>query len=463
MKSSLLIFFALVLFVMPFTSQAQTPRTVLMEEFTGTWCQWCPYGHDSLMTILARVPNTRALCYHVFNSDPYITAEGNVVRDSFLITGAPYAVIDRIVWNVSGSGTFKLSRSIWGQAVSTRLTNSPTSPLSISVTGFFDSTTRAMSGNVLVTAASALTGNFWINIVLTEDDLNYPQTKIDINTNQVFTVNPYFHQFVVRRMITGGLGQQLAPTGFTANQTVSFPFNFTVPVSWNYNKVRFTTFVDRKYTLPYQHRDVEQVYQAPLRNTLTFAPVQLTAFYAEQGTDGITLFWRTAAETNNHGWYLERRVVDGDWQNIGFIEGRGTTQQTQSYDYRDNAVTRGSVYDYRLHQVDNDGSEEFSPVVRVAYYEVPTGITLHQNYPNPFNPTTDITVELPAAQDIRLDVYDAMGRVVATLADGPYNAGYHTFAFTGMDAAGAPLPAGMYFYRLRTPDGSQMKQMQLVK
>ena len=463
MKSLFLALFLVALFSAPFTAPAQTPRTLLMEEFTGTWCQWCPYGHDSLVTILARYPNTRALCYHVFNNDPFITVEGNVVRDSFIITGAPYAVIDRVVWNVGGSGTFKLDRSNWDVAVRTRFTNAPTSPMAINVAGFFDSTTRIASGNVVINIATAMTGNYYIHIVFTEDDINYAQTKIDINTSQVYTVNPYYHQYVVRKMITGGLGQQLSGTGFSANSQVSYPFSYALPTAWNYNKVRMTVFVDNKFTLAYGHRNIEQTYQAPLRNALTFTPVQLTAFYAEQGAQGIRLQWRTAAETNNRGWSIERRELEGSWRDVGFVDGSGTTQQGQSYGYLDAAVIRGTVYDYRLRQVDNDGKEEYSSVLRVAYFETPKTTTLHQNYPNPFNPSTDINVELAAAQNIRLDIYDAMGRIVATLADGSYAAGYHSFSWNGADAIGNLLPAGLYFYRLQTAAGTQMKQMQLLK
>jgi hypothetical protein len=467
MKSSLLALMFLVMFFMPFKSEAQYPRTVMLEKFTGTWCIWCPYGEDSLVAILARYPNARAINYHCpqqGGTEPMSTAEGISVKDSLAVTSFPSAAIDRIVWNV-GSGTYRfwLDRGTWDIAMRTRLANAPTSPLAINVAGFFDSTNRAITGTVTLNVATAMTGNYYIHIIFTEDDLNYQQAKIDINTNQTFWVNPYYHKLVQRRHITTAQGQQLSATGFTANQVVTYPFNFSMPVAWNYNKVKMTVFVDNKLTLAYGHRNIEQAWQAPLRSALTFAPVQLTAFYAERGTDGISLLWRTASETNNRGWYVERRESEGEWRNVGFVEGHGTTQESQSYTYLDNSAVRGSVYDYRLHQVDNDGSVEFSPVVRVSYFETPATITLHQNYPNPFNPSTDIVVELPEAQSITLAVYDAMGRLVSTLAEGAHTAGYHSFTWNGVDAAGNMAPAGMYYYRLETASGSQFKQMQLVK
>jgi hypothetical protein len=68
---------------------------------------------------------------------------------------------------------------------------------------------------------------------------------------------------------------------------------------------------------------------------------------------------------------------------------------------------------------------------------------LEQNYPNPFNPLTVVRGEWPVAGDVKLVVYDMLGREVAVLANGRYPAGRYTFTF---DAAG--LASGMYFCRL---------------
>jgi hypothetical protein len=80
------------------------------------------------------------------------------------------------------------------------------------------------------------------------------------------------------------------------------------------------------------------------------------------------------------------------------------------------------------------------------------------NYPNPFNPTTTITYELSAASDVRLEVYDILGRHVQTLAYGHQAAGHHTATF---DANG--LASGMYLYRLQAGNQSQTKRMLLIK
>jgi uncharacterized protein (DUF1501 family) len=90
--------------------------------------------------------------------------------------------------------------------------------------------------------------------------------------------------------------------------------------------------------------------------------------------------------------------------------------------------------------------------------EIPRHIDLGQNYPNPFNPTTNISFTLPAAGDIRLQVFDINGRLVSTLADGTMSAGNHTVKFNANGYS-----SGVYLYRLDTPAGSLTKKMTLIK
>jgi len=83
---------------------------------------------------------------------------------------------------------------------------------------------------------------------------------------------------------------------------------------------------------------------------------------------------------------------------------------------------------------------------------------LYQNYPNPFNPTTVIKYQLPAVSEVRLAVYDLLGREVAILVNGKQEAGVHDLRF---DASG--LSSGVYFYRLRAGDFTQSKKFVLLK
>ena len=102
-----------------------------------------------------------------------------------------------------------------------------------------------------------------------------------------------------------------------------------------------------------------------------------------------------------------------------------------------------------------DASETHSPISD----ELPRTNRLHQNYPNPFNPVTTIRFELAdGAQQVRIAVFDALGRRVAVLLNGELPAGTHTVPFDG-----SALASGLYLYRLETENGVLNRKMMLVK
>jgi hypothetical protein len=81
-----------------------------------------------------------------------------------------------------------------------------------------------------------------------------------------------------------------------------------------------------------------------------------------------------------------------------------------------------------------------------------------KNYPNPFNPSTTISYVLPNATHVRLTVYDRIGREVKVLLDDSQSEGTHTVDFNGTD-----LPSGIYFYRIKTSEKTEVKKMILAK
>lgn len=90
--------------------------------------------------------------------------------------------------------------------------------------------------------------------------------------------------------------------------------------------------------------------------------------------------------------------------------------------------------------------------------DVPSRFVLDQNYPNPFNPQTTIRYEVGAVGQVTLEVFDVLGRRVATLVDGQQTPGAYTVTF---DAAN--LPSGLYLYRLEAGSKVHTKKMMLLK
>ena len=103
------------------------------------------------------------------------------------------------------------------------------------------------------------------------------------------------------------------------------------------------------------------------------------------------------------------------------------------------------------------------PVLTTLSGGVPEAYRLGANWPNPFNPETRIAFDVREATDVRLDVYDALGRLVATLAEGPMEAGSYEVTWDGRDLAGRPLASGVYVYRMRAGAFTQARSMVLLK
>jgi hypothetical protein len=90
--------------------------------------------------------------------------------------------------------------------------------------------------------------------------------------------------------------------------------------------------------------------------------------------------------------------------------------------------------------------------------EIPNAYLLNQNYPNPFNPTTAISYQLPAVSDVKLVVYDMLGREVAVLVKERKAPGTYEVKFDGSN-----LASGVYYLRLQSGDFSQVRPMVLLK
>ena len=88
----------------------------------------------------------------------------------------------------------------------------------------------------------------------------------------------------------------------------------------------------------------------------------------------------------------------------------------------------------------------------------PATFSLSQNYPNPFNPSTMITYQTAKTGQVRLSVYDILGREVATLVNSVQPQGLHEVRFDG-----GALSSGVYIYRLQTPEFVQQRKMVFQK
>lgn len=195
-------------------------------------------------------------------------------------------------------------------------------------------------------------------------------------------------------------------------------------------------------------------------------PVELTSFTSSVNNNNVILSWQTATETNNSGFEIQR-LKDSkieklqNWEEIGFVNGNGTTTEPQSYSFVDENLKTGK-YQYRLKQIDFDGTFEYSNTVEVEI-NVPLKFSLEQNYPNPFNPVTSIQYAISSMQFVTLKVYDVLGKEVATLVNEEKSAGTYEVQFTVAQESFPAISSGVYFYQLKAGDYIETKKLIVMK
>lgn len=187
-------------------------------------------------------------------------------------------------------------------------------------------------------------------------------------------------------------------------------------------------------------------------------PVELNSFSASVSGNNVNLNWTTASETNNHGFEVERLSGQQKWVTIGFVQGKGNSTELNRYSFEDKNLLEGN-YNYRMKQIDFDGSFEYFELNSEVIIQAPLTFSLNQNYPNPFNPETNISFSIPEAGNVSLKVYNVLGTEVAELLNSRLNEGNHSIIFNPLN-----LSSGIYYYRLEVEEKfTETKRMVLLK
>lgn len=91
--------------------------------------------------------------------------------------------------------------------------------------------------------------------------------------------------------------------------------------------------------------------------------------------------------------------------------------------------------------------------------QLPASFQLEQNYPNPFSSKTAISYNLDKKSDVKVTIYDVLGRVVRNFSIGYQAAGVHGIIWDGRDMLGKRVATGVYFYRLQARGRSEVRKM----
>jgi predicted outer membrane repeat protein len=203
----------------------------------------------------------------------------------------------------------------------------------------------------------------------------------------------------------------------------------------------------------------------PLSGETSALPVEMASFDGTTTEDGVRLRWKTASEQNNAGFRVLRkedreRGSAGEWTEVGFVEGSGTTSEAQTYRFTDEDLPYAAdSVSYRLRQVDTDGSASLTDAVTVGRGG-PEQVQLLGTAPNPVRQRATVRFAIPEGADAAgatLRLYDVMGRQVRTVTASA-EPGRHE---QRLDVSG--LASGVYVLRLRAGGQATTRKLTVVR
>ncbi|PSL25142.1 T9SS type A sorting domain-containing protein [Dyadobacter jiangsuensis] len=161
-------------------------------------------------------------------------------------------------------------------------------------------------------------------------------------------------------------------------------------------------------------------------------PVILVSFEGKSENNQTKLTWKTAEETNNKGFEIERSADARTFEKIGFVDGSGDTKENQSYHFTD--LSPLAISYYRLKQLDYDGKFEYSKIIRVKGDQV-----VFKIYPNPAQDNLMVS-GIDGEQDLHF--LNSAGRVVMA-----------TKVTTGKPVSIRSLKPGLYTIKVGSEGG----------
>jgi hypothetical protein len=233
MKKIFLLTFSIALFIGfgSRVSYSQSGMNAMLEFCTGTWCQWCPCGDQYAHNIQTIRPQVLVLAYHgpASSADPFRNFNGNNIIPLMGFSAYPTGVVGRV------SGI--ISRSAWGGWVNVTSIDFPPG-VSYSINKTYNTSSRQLDVQVTATALRNIDTACYINLVIYEDNIVYPQTG---NSSCPGSSN-YVHEWVVRNMVNGAAGELLHATGWTQNTTAQKSWTTTLDNAWVANNCTVAVF-----------------------------------------------------------------------------------------------------------------------------------------------------------------------------------------------------------------------------
>ncbi len=229
-------------------------QNVVVEDFTGTWCGWCPRVSEAVR--LLKQETSDAIVVAIHNGDAMQFSQEGAIRQAFNVTGFPTALINRQErWaspqpsNVS-QVTSKIGRKAYASLA-------------------MEST---VSGDVLDLKVKVMMGYSYksmkLAVYMLEDGLVYDQRNFTSYYGGADPIRDFVHDDVLRRSLTDVFGDDIPQDQVGHNKTFTRDFQYAIPPSYDKNKVKLVAFVTTG-----SERDIINVRQSKLGESQDFQPL----------------------------------------------------------------------------------------------------------------------------------------------------------------------------------------------
>ena len=216
--------FSTALFGQTIVSTTPSNKNVILEEYTGTNCSWCPDGHKVANQIMVNNPG-RAWAINIHqggfsgNNPDYKTEWGNALANQYGINSYPNATVNR---GASASST-RSQWTVWANAILAE-----PSPVNVAATATINWETRELTVLVEVyyTGNAAQTTNL-LNVALLQDNILGPQVGANLYPQMIRFGNLYQHNHMLRHLLTGQWGVTIPAT--TTGTFFTQTFTYTIP------------------------------------------------------------------------------------------------------------------------------------------------------------------------------------------------------------------------------------------
>lgn len=497
----------------------EADKVVLLEEFTGAWCQYCPDGAVIVEELLATYPD-EVLATGCHTGDGMANTESEALNDAFA-DGWPSGMIDRVKFDDQSDVGFNRGR--W--EAKTLLRMDAVAPVALSATNTYNPTTRELVVDVTASFLANTDQEYRLSVIVIEDSVvgsgsGYNQVNYFNNVSGHFyngAGNPivgFVHEHVQRNIIGGVWGQPSSiPGTIVAGTPYTYQFTNTLNANYRDNHVKLIV-VAQEYNASTTQRNIVNAIQLDLNASkehnssfvADVAAVNVTSPTCGGNDDGFVEFdgigtapfeyeWSNnygATGTNTTGLgsgVYTVTLTDAEGLTAtttftmaspigatasvtdptsGAADGSATVTATSGvspYEYlwsdgQTSATATGLAEGvYTVTVTDLVGC---SDVLRIAVGDVTIGITAPANninfdvYPNPTAGSVYVNGKLEKADQVTLEVYNAIGEVVLTEDLG------HIATISGsIDMS--KFSNGIYFIRLTAGDRTSMNRVVLEK